>query len=163
MDNGVSAYIEATRARLKADGCETRDEGWNGSTVLIGYRSDFRLRWLATNLHLFTIVAPAASVTAPAIEGFTTACLDYAIGRKGQLRGLQSGVAVLPALVTAVADDPAIAWASEKQRMRFAAFARPVVVDTTRGLAACFRGSTAIGAIYSGHLRTKLAAYFPAT
>jgi hypothetical protein len=162
MNDAVTAYIEATRARLGADGCETRDENWSGSTVLVGYRSDFRLTWLASNLHLYTIVAPAASVTAAAIEGFTNACLDYAIARKGQLRGLQSGVAVLPALVSPAVDDAAIAWAALTQRMRFAAFARPVVVDTTRGTVGCFRGRTAIGAIYSGHLRNKLAAYFPA-
>ena len=54
----ITAYIDGVAARLAADGCETRGEDWGGTPVLVGYRSDFRLRWIATTLHLFTIVAP---------------------------------------------------------------------------------------------------------
>jgi hypothetical protein len=45
--------------------------------------------------------------------------------------------------------------------VHFACLGRPVVVDTTRRTVSCFRGNSALGRLYSGHLRRKLDAYFP--
>jgi hypothetical protein len=87
--------------------------------------------------------------------------MDYGLGRKGQLRGFQSGVAVLPCLVSGWVAPSEIDWAASTQRLRFACFARPVVVDTSRGVVGYFRGNTAVGRVYSAHLRRKLDAYFP--
>jgi hypothetical protein len=161
MDDAVKAYIEATAARLIADGCGVQSEDWNGTPVLVGYRSDFRLRWMATKMHLFTIVAPAPIVAPAGMEAFANTALDYAQGRKGQLRGLQSGVAVFPALVSAHVDPTALAWAQQKQLVRFGSAARPVAVDVTTGGVGCFRRTPALGWIYAGHLRRKLDLYFP--
>jgi hypothetical protein len=157
----ATAYVEATAARLASDGCQVGTEDWSGTQVLIGYRSDFRLRWMATKLHLFTIVAPATAVAAGAIEAFTNSTMDYALGRKGAMRGLQSGVAVLPCLVSPSVEPGELAWARKQQRIRFACMARPVVVDTSTGEVGCFRGSATLGRIYAGHLRRKLDLYFP--
>lgn len=161
-DQAVDAYIQATGARLAADGCEVRTEDWHGIPVLVGYRADFRLRWMATKLHLLTVVAPASAVTQHDLEAFTSTAFDYAQARKGQLRGLQSGVAVLPALVGTHIDPAAAGWAGQKQLVRFGSVARPVAVDVTTGAVACFRGTAALGFVYSGHLRRKLDLYFPA-
>ncbi|MER7457913.1 levansucrase [Micromonospora sp. NPDC126480] len=163
MTEPVRAYVEATGQRLQGDGCEVKTEDWGGVPVLVGYRSDFKLRWMATKLHLFTIAAPAALITASAVETFTNSALDYVLARKGQLRGLQNGVAVFPALVGTQIEPPASAWAQENQRVRFAALARPVVVDASTGTAACFRGNAALGFVFAAHLRRKLDTYFPAT
>lgn len=160
--DSVQAYIDATGRRLQADGCEVTTEDWGGVPVLVGYRADFKLRWMATKLHLFTIAAPASMITCDAVEAFTTSALDYALDRKGQLRGMQSGVAVFPALVGTQIEPQALTWAQQKQRVRFAALARPVVVDASTGAAACFRGTAALGFVYSAHLRRKLDVYFPA-
>ncbi|WP_433118894.1 levansucrase [Micromonospora sp. CA-246542] len=157
----VQAYLTATGERLRADGCEVRTEDWGGTPVLIGYRGDFRMRWMATKLHLFTIAAPTMRVTADVLEAFSTSAMDYVLARKGQLRGFQNGVAVLPALVGLEVEPAAAAWAQEKQRLKFAALARPVAVDARTGAAAAFRGSPALGFIYAAHLRGKLDAYFP--
>ncbi|MDG4786583.1 levansucrase [Micromonospora sp. WMMD1102] len=159
----VRAYLDGTAQRLQADGCEVRTEDWNGLPVLVGYRADFRLQWMATKLHLFTLAAPAPLVTARAIEEFTISALDYVVARKGQLRGMQSGVAVFPALVGSQVEPAAVDWAQRRQVVRFAAMARPVVVDAGTGTAACFRGFAALGLFYSAHFRRKLAAYFPSS
>jgi hypothetical protein len=161
VDDAVKAYIEATGARLAADGCDIRFEDWNGTPVLVGYRSDFRLRWMATKMRLFTIVGPASTVAPATLEAFANAALDYAQVRKGQLRGLQSGVAVFPALVGAHVEPTAMAWAQQKQLVRFGSAARPVAVDVTAGTVGCFRRTPALGWIYAGHLRRKLDLYFP--
>ncbi|AVT34281.1 levansucrase [Plantactinospora sp. BC1] len=157
----VRTYLDATAERLRADGCVVTTEDWAGVPVLVGYRADFKVQWMATKLHLFTIAAPAPVVTASAIEQFTTSALDNVVARKGQLRGLQSGVAVFPTLVSTQVEPEAVAWAQHGQRVRFAAMARPVVVDAGTGTAACFRGNSALGRLYSAHFRRKLAAYFP--
>jgi hypothetical protein len=157
----VKAYIEATAARLTADGCDVRTEDWHGTPVLVGHRSDFRLRWMATKLHLMTVVAPSSAITLSALQGFTNTAFDYAQARKGQWRGFQSGVAVLPSLVGTHVDPAATAWAQQKQLVRFGSVARPVVVDVTAGTVGCFRRTAALGFVYSGHLRRKLDLYFP--
>jgi len=162
-DGAVEAYIKETAARLAADGCEVRTEDWTGTPVLVGYRADFRVQWMATKLHLLTVVAPAAGVTQGDLERFTGTAFDYAQARKGQFRGLQTGVAVLPALVGTHVDPAALAWAQQRQLVRFGSVARPVAVDATTGAVACFRRTAALGFIYSGHLRRKLDTYFPAT
>lgn len=157
----MTGYLDGLAARLAADGCEVRTEDWSGTRVLVGYRSDFRLRWIATKLHLFTIALPMPEVTVSAIETFANSAMDYALARKGQLRGLQSAVAVLPALVSTRVDPAAMQWASSKQRMRFACMARPVVVDVSSNTAGAFSGTAMLGWVYSGHLRRKLRLYFP--
>ncbi|MFI7605304.1 levansucrase [Micromonospora sp. NPDC049366] len=157
----VRSYLGATGQRLRDDGCEVRTEDWGGVPVLVGYRADFKLRWMATKLHLFTIAAPATVVAAADLEAFSTSALDYVIARKGSLRGVQSGVAVFPALVGTEIDPAAVAWAREKQRLKFAALCRPVVVDAGTASASAFRGNPMLGFLYAAHLRRKLDTYFP--
>ncbi|WP_431726986.1 levansucrase [Verrucosispora sp. TAA-831] len=162
VDDAVKAYIEATSARLTADGCDVHTEDWHGTGVLVGHRSDFRIQWMATKLHLLTIVAPMSDVAPDDLESFTNATFEYAEARKGQMRGLQTGVAVFPSLVGTHIDPAAMAWSKRKQLVRFASVARPVVVDVTAGTVGCFRRTAALGFVYSGHLRRKLDLYFPA-
>jgi hypothetical protein len=161
MTDPMWAYVDAVAARLTADGCEVRAENWSGSPVIVGHRADFKLQWMATRLHLVTIVASSPHVTQPTLEAFTNSAWEYALSRKGDFRGLQTGVAVLPALVTPTADPAALRWADEQQRVRFATMARPTVVDLSRNYVAAFRGSAMLGRIYAGHLCTKLKLYFP--
>lgn len=161
MTHPVQAYIDATAARLRADGCQVSTEDWGGTPVVVSHRSDFRLQWMATTLHLFACVAPAAAVTQALLERFADTSADYAVARKGQLRGLQSGIATFPTLVSKSVDPAAQAWAESKQRVRFACTTRPVVVDVSRREVSAFRGNPTLGRIYSAHLRRKLDLYLP--
>jgi hypothetical protein len=160
--SAVENYIDATARRLASDGCRVHTEDWGGARTVIGYRADFRLRWLATKLHLFTVVTAKAHVTAADIETFTTRVLDYALARKGELRGFQSGVAAFPCLVGESVGPEAITWAEQKQRLRFACIGRPVIVDLSGGRVSTYRGRPTLGLVYAGHLRRKLEAYFAA-
>ncbi|MFC5032348.1 levansucrase [Streptomyces sp. SID13666] len=154
-------YLAAVESRLTADGCNPQWQDWSGVRVLVGRRSDFRLRWMATNLHVFTIAAAVPEITAATIDTFTTQTLSFAKKNKGGLPvGMQTGVAVFPVLVSERVDPAAMAWAEEKQRNQFACFARPVVVDTARHYVGLFRGKPALGWIYSSHLIEKGDRYF---
>jgi hypothetical protein len=159
--DATKTYIDGVAAQLAADGCQVSTELWSGTPVLVGHRSDFRLQWMATTLHLFTIVTPVPAATADVVEGFTDAAMNYALTRKGALRGLQSGIAVFPCVVSENVDPAATVSAQEKQRQYFACMARPVVVDLLRGTIGCYRRNAALGRIYAGHLRRKLDLYFP--
>ena len=160
--NPVHAYIGAVVERLNADGCQPHPENWNGATVMVGRRSDFKLAWMATRMHLFTMVVAVPEITVPAIMQFTEHATGFAKNSKGGLpRGLQTGIALFPAMVSDRVDPAAVAWAEEKQRLSFACFTRPVVVDVTYGVVGCFRRNATVGAIYNRYLRAKGDLYFP--
>lgn len=154
-------YLAAVESRLTADGCAPQWQDWSGTRVLVGRRADFKVRWMATNLHLFTIAAAVPEITVTTIDAFTTHALSFAKKNKGGLPvGMQTGVSVFPVLVSERVDPAAMAWAEDKQRNQFACFARPVVVDTARHYVGFFRGKPALGRVYASHLINKGTAYF---
>ncbi|MFF9346199.1 levansucrase [Streptomyces sp. NPDC014734] len=160
-EEAIRNYLAGVEGRLAADGCAPRWEDWGGVPVLVGRRADFRLRWAATNLHLFTVAAAVPEVSLPVVEAFTTQVLTYARKNKGGLPvGMQTGVASFPVLVSDRVDPAAMAWAEEKQRNQFACFARPVVVDSARGHVGMYRGKPAVGRAYAAHLIEKGGRYF---
>ncbi|MEU2165335.1 levansucrase [Streptomyces chengbuensis] len=157
----VQTYLRFVEHRLTADDCAPRWEQWHGASVLVGRRADFRLKWAATKLHLFTAVAAVPEITVPAVESFTWQVLDYARANKGGLPvGLQTGIAAFPVLVSERVDPAAMAWAQEQQRMRFACFARPVVVDMSKGHVGFYRDTPTLGRVYASHLLDKGTRYF---
>jgi hypothetical protein len=155
------AYLAALEGRLTADGCSTRWEDWTGLPVLVGRRADFRLRWMATNLHLFTVAAAVPEITVPVMESFTDGVLKYAKDTKGGLPvGVQTGVAAFPVLVSERVDPAAVSWAEAQQRIKFACMARPVVVDSARQYVGTYRGKPSLGRLYASHFVEKGARYF---
>src|ERR1019366_3649438 len=56
-------YIKEVESRLRADGAEVTTESIRDLTTLVGYRSQFRLRWMGVRLNLFTIVGTVPLVT----------------------------------------------------------------------------------------------------
>jgi hypothetical protein len=154
-------YLAAVGGRLAADGCDPRWEDWTGARVLVGRRADFRLSWFATRLHLFTVAAAVPEVTVPVIDAFTRNALRYAKENKGGLpRGLQTGSAVFPVLVSERVDEAAVAWAEEKQRALYACFGRPVVADVARRRVSFYRKRHFLGWVYASHLVGKGDGYF---
>lgn len=161
QQSASGAYLAALEGRLTADGCSTRWEDWNGTAVLVGRRSDFRMRWMATNLHLFTVAAAVPEITVQSIVNFTDSALKYAKDAKGGLPvGLQTGVGAFPVLVSENVEPGAVHWAESQQRNRFACMARPVVVDSTHQYVGMYRGKPAIGRVYASHFIEKGTRYF---
>ncbi|WP_149824790.1 levansucrase [Streptomyces tailanensis] len=155
------AYLASVAARVAADECRTWWEDWAGVPVFVGRRADFRWRWMATKLHLFTVAAAVHEITIPTIETFTDQVMAYAKKTKGGLpAGLQTGIAVFPLLVSDRVDPAAVRWAEAQQRNKWACMARPVVVDSTQQYVGTYRGTPAIGMAYSSYLERKAASYF---
>ncbi|WP_189784102.1 levansucrase [Streptomyces capitiformicae] len=155
------AYLASVAARLAADECQTWWEDWGGVPVLVGRRSDFRLRWMATKVHLFTVAAAVPEITMPAIGTFTFQAMEYAKRTKGGLpAGLQTGIGVFPVLVSDRVDPAAVQWAEAEARNEWAIMARPVVVDSARRYVGTYRRRGFIGAAYASHLIKKSRLYF---
>ena len=161
QQSSAGAYLATLERRLAGDGCNPRWEDWSGVQVLVGRRADFRVKWMATNLHTFTVAAAVPEVTVAAIEGFTDQVLKYAKDTKGGLPvGMQTGVAAFPVLVSERVDPAAVHWAEAQQRNKWACMARPVVVDSARHYVAMYRGKPPIGRVYASHFIEKGAQYF---
>jgi hypothetical protein len=165
----VKAYIEMTpdnyikelSSRLQEDGCEPQ---WETTTApfLIGRRSDFKLQWVASRMHLFTIAAVVPEVTVPVLEQFTEFAMNTAVARKkGLMRGLQTGIGVFPALISDRVDPAALQHAAKGQKLRFACMGRPTVVDTANQTVGTYRGTPIAGIMYASYLRKKSVQYFP--
>lgn len=154
-------YLQGLRARLEADGSAPQWED-GAAPFLIGHRSDFKLQWMATRMHVFTIAAVVPEVTVPVLDQFTEFALKTAIDRKkGLMRGLQTGIAVFPALISERADPTALERAARRQKVKFACIGRPTVVDTASGAVGTYRGRPMVGIIYASYLRSKSLQYFP--
>ncbi|MCC3767362.1 levansucrase [Streptomyces sp. UNOC14_S4] len=161
IENSVQGYMASLEQQLTADGCATHWEDWSSMAVLVGRRADFRVRWMATRVHLFTVAAAMPEITRPDIERFTRRVLTYAKANKGGLPlGSQTGVIVFPVLVGERVDPEAVAWAEEKQRGEFACMARPVVVGVARQRVGFYSGNPFFGRVYASYVNEKGARYF---
>lgn len=154
-------YLATVRDLLIADGCQVTDEAIGPVQAMVGYRSNIRA---LSKVHLFTAVASIPEVNEAAIRDFARQVSDYAKARKGQLRGVQSGVMALAVLVAPKVDSAAKQLAATPFRLGlggFAAMVQPAVVDLTEGRVHTFRGRRVWGAALAGYLRDKSARYLP--
>lgn len=154
-------YVDVAERSLAAGGYATARYDLAGWQSAVGYRADFRVRWMATKLHLFVCVSSAPVATAEALIAFTHASLEYAKQAKGQARGFQSGVAVISVLAADHVDPSGEAYARKQLVRDFAAFAWPVAVDVSTGQRFSHDGRPALGAIYNGWMRKQVAVAAP--
>jgi hypothetical protein len=157
----TTPYVGTIERSLREAGYQVSTQPVGGALTLTGYRADFRLRWMATKLHLFVCVRAVPVVTADALESFATASLAHAKATKGAMRGAQSGVAAIAALVGDHVEDEAVTYARKELVRNFAAFAWPVAVDLSTGVRTSHRGRPTIGAIYTGWMRKQIEATLP--
>jgi hypothetical protein len=151
-----SEYVDEAARRMAADGSAVSQVVLPLGPAVVGYQSRFRLRWMASKLHVFTVVVPVSRATAETLRGATEQSINYAKQTKGRLRGFQSGVATLPILVAAQATPDALAAAESRPPKDWAALTLPAIVDLTSGRIHSFRGRLLWGALYAAWLRERL-------
>jgi hypothetical protein len=138
--------------RLSAAGFSEQEPATvSGVVVRVFTTSRFRLRWLASRLHLFAFVIDARGSSASPPE-LAERCRELAMERKrGLPRGLQTGVAAMPFLSVAQATPELAAWAAAPQPVLFASLLYPVVMDTAGHV---FRRVTPqrLGRVYESYL-----------
>jgi hypothetical protein len=154
-------YVQQIAQRLHADGSAVSTISLPGGPALVGYQSKFRLRWFATKLHLFTVAVSVPHLTPEVFDSVIGQAVAYAKHAKGALRGLQSGVAVIPIVVAAEVDPAARAVAEARPKRIFAVPLVPVIVDLKSAETFRYRGHIWLGVIYNGWLRQRLQAALP--
>ena len=155
----ASQYRALVEARMVENGYQVQH---SDPTGLLGYRRQFRLRWMATTLHLLVNVAVADVVTGAQLGQFTQATLEHAKAVKGDLRGFQSGVAAITAVIGHEVGESAATFARDTIVKGFAAFAWPVVVDLSAGTRISHVGRPVLGAVYTSWMRQQIDLLLPA-
>jgi hypothetical protein len=153
----ADGYLNGLAGRLAEDGCQVTHERLG----LVGYRAQVRA---LMRVHVFLVAAKADAVDETILRGFATEAVKLADERKGQWRGFQSGVIVLPVLVAASADAGAVAVTQRPLRLNlggFAVMAQPAVVDLAAGRAHIFRGVRIWGYAFNAVIKKKLVRYLP--
>lgn len=153
--------MDAVADRLRGDVAAVSMELLPGGEALVGYRSEFRLRWMATKLNLFTVIRSVPEVTVAALEDFSNEALDYGVKRKGRFRGLQTGVAAIPVLVGDLVDPAASDYARTVLLRRWSALAWSATVDLGREVVSTHEGSVTIGGLYASWMREQTAVALP--
>ncbi len=118
--------------------------------------------WLATKVHLFTVLYPTEVATDAQLAAISRDAVGYAKATKGTLRGLQSGVAIIPALVAQSVTEQARAAVTARPKKEFAAFLLPAIVDLGSGQTLSYQGPIVWGAMYASWLRARLSVALPA-
>jgi hypothetical protein len=154
-------YIAHVQQRLERAGVEVSGAQLPRGPALVGLRSQFKLRWMATKVHLLTVVVPTPMATGAGLEEFANDALAYADHRKGAFRGLQVGVVAVPVMVAERADASAVQLAKSKLVRKFAKCAWPTLVDLSTGQVHAHEGRVAIGGIYAGWIRGQIALALP--
>ncbi|GIF62528.1 hypothetical protein Ais01nite_05630 [Asanoa ishikariensis] len=153
----ADGYLESLEERLAADGCAVTHEGLG----LVAYKTQMRA---LVRGHVFLVATKAGAVDETAVAEFGSAAVNLAVERKGQWRGFQSGVIVLPVIVAESADQSAVAMTQRVHRLNlggFAVMAQPAVVDLATGRSHLFRGTRLWGYAFNSLIKKKLALYLP--
>ncbi|MEU7909273.1 hypothetical protein [Actinoplanes sp. NPDC049118] len=150
-------YLKGVEERLNADGCAVTHE----KLGLVGYKSQMRA---LVRGHIFLVAAKAGAIDEAAMSEFAAEAVNLAVERKGQWRGFQSGVVVLPVMVAESADQGAVAITQRPHQLNlggFAVLAQPAVVDLAAGKSHTFRGTRIWGYAFNALIKKKLALYLP--
>jgi hypothetical protein len=125
----VASYLAGVRHALEPSYDVERKE-FAGQVVLVGHRSDFRLRWFASRLHTtVTVAAFDAGVDAAQLDEYLAAAGRAARDAGGRVpRGLQSGTAAVAVAVLPTLSADARDWALHPHGHRFASVGYPVAV-----------------------------------
>lgn len=154
-------YVEMVRQRMVDDGCAVTDERLGADSVVVGYRAQFRA---LTRIHLFTVVTSTNRIVEGDLRSFVSNVVGLGLERKGRWLGVQSGIIVLPVLVTEAADPAATALTQKAYRLKRAGFAvltQPAIVDVKAGRVWTFRGTRVWGLVYNSLIKKKYEAYLP--
>ncbi|NIL59438.1 hypothetical protein [Salinispora arenicola] len=149
------------RQRMVADRCTVSEERVCSKPALVGYRAQTRA---LTRMHVFAVCAAVDRVEEAGLSDFVSAAVNLGLNRKGHWRGMQSGVIVLPVLVTTATEARAIALTQKVHRLHaagYAALAQPAVVDMVAGTVWTFRGTRLWGYVHSSLIKQKFGKYLP--
>jgi len=153
--------LQEIRKRLESQSILFSEDQVHGRPTVTGYDKRFRWRWFATQLNTFIVAMDFGtnSVTVATIEAAVTDSFAYAKQNyNGWPLGLQSGLGVITILVSSRIDERAIEYCRQlKSGKKRAAFAVPVVIDSSTGQVHSFNENPIWGRIYYPYFKDLIA------
>lgn len=165
MTENAKAWNSEAASRLLANGYREVPISLPTRGARAFRRRDFRVRWFATSLHTFVVLAQAPTAEATDVRLYAEEAVHWAKKSKGGVpRGLQTGVAVLSVLTVDVARDAARREASRRPDKDFAALRLPVLVEIEPSRITTYSGAMVWGMVYTdflGHQQRLVAGELP--
>jgi len=159
MTGDTDHRAELARQRMVGGGFAVSDERLAVGPVVVGYRGTFRIRWLATKLHLFVVILTVPTIDASTLDRFLTESVGYARGHtRWWARSVQQAVAVVPVVVCDVATGPAVAVVEQLPHRDAGMMTLPWLIDTATGRTHRSVGKVVFGAIYRPWLDEQVGA-----
>ncbi len=125
----VDGYVAGVRRALEA-AYDVEDKDFEGRAVVVGHRSDFKLRWGAVRLFTtVTVTGFDVGVATATLDEYLDACGRAAREAAPARLGLQTGAAAVAVAVLPAMSAEARAWASRPHGHRFASVGYPVAVS----------------------------------
>ncbi|MCX4598532.1 hypothetical protein OG819_56460 [Streptomyces sp. NBC_01549] len=163
--DAANAYLEALRERLAADGCGVTATTWRDYRVVIGSRSDRKVRWFGTRVELFVLATAVLEVDNASMAEYTGWAMDYVKSLRSGLPGARNAAMILPALASGSVQPSARDWAAKDARiLGTSLIGRPVTVETSASKAtrvSMYRGRVVYGGMFTRHVLKKASLYFP--
>ena len=156
----IAEYFDQLAAVMRSQGMRLKYPTLTHGPVMVGRMSRFRLRWLATKLNCFVVIAFAESTSADLLRRFVDDAMEYGRLEKGPFRGLQNGVATIAVLVARSVDQDSIALVTSEPPVRFALMSVPAIADTESGQVHFYQGNSYMGRLYAKWLRGQLLSLF---
>jgi hypothetical protein len=126
-----------------------------GGALLVASKKTFRLRWMATSLTVFVVARAVPRTDLAAWMAHEQAAAALAAARWKGMRGMQKGYAVMPILLTPVADAQALQVVAGPMGLEFARFT--VRALRLPGEVVSSRFPRVVGSIYNSYLRGLVA------
>ena len=154
-DAAVRDWIDAAAGRLAMGGYqEVAPPAGMTTHVRIFRRRQLRVTWFFTRMHTFVVLQAATSaVTIASFWSFVHATTAFASAAKGGLPlGLQTGVIVMPVLVSSQISPDVQHSARSRPAVGLGLVCAPIAVDASARRAYTFAGRLLFGLIFSSHL-----------
>ena len=159
MTGDAHRRADLARRHMVEGGFTVSDGQLPVGSVVVGSRSTFRFRWLATRLHLFVVVLTVPTIDASTLEQFLVESTAYAREHtRWWNRSVQQAVAVVPVVVCDVATGPAVTVVEQLPRRDSGLMTLPWLVDAATGRTHSSVGKVVFGAIYRPWLDEQIGA-----
>ena len=113
------------------------------------YEEQFKWRWFATKLKIYSFVAYLPSISKQDIAEYSKECLHYARNNyKGLPRGVQTGVISFNVLASENIDAEAISFSESPPKKHFAMFEMPIIYDLSGENAHYYKKEQIWGSVY---------------
>jgi hypothetical protein len=149
--------LDEVANRMRADGFDVHPGELPFRGAVIGTKGVFRLRWLATKLHIYIVLIEQDTLDVATFDGLISAANAYAQSKvRWWYRGLQQGVAVVPICICRRATEASIIQASGVPTRKFAFLSYPCIFQADLGKLYMSDEKIVVGVLYDKWIKSMI-------